>query len=352
MRIHFLVTVGYATIIVMCGYFALTTKQEVIDIPSHVYETTETPRPNVLPTILLEQPLPLRSLPVASPRPRAAIKETYTLSEIGKDLFFDPILSANGEISCATCHLPEKTYASNGLPLGISKLKLSRRAPSIVNLSTAKKFFWDGRSSSLEQQTTFPITHPDEMGSKLTDVINKLNASELYRIKLGRAWTVADLSSSLAAFERTLIVTSPKLDAYRRGSADALTPSEARGYNLFRGEAQCYRCHTGENFTDESFHNTGVGVIRGDGGSTYTNDPGRYNVTGDRRDIGKFKTPGLHGCRLSGPYMHDASLTSLEDVVEWYRVGGVQNGNLDRFVAPLKLSEQGKRDLVAFLKVL
>ncbi len=266
---------------------------------------------------------------------RAGIEESDSKADSGRQLFNDPILSASGKVACSTCHLKEFGFSSHGLMIGLDQKPLQRRAPSLLNRSTGKSFFWDGRAKTLEEQALQPITNPLEMGSKLPDVLVKVKAK--YGIQ-----SADELAKALADYERTLTRLDGKIDAHLRGK-NVLTASEARGWNLFRGEGQCYKCHPYPTFSDEKFHNTGAGAGV---------DLGRYNVTHDPDDAGKFKTPGLRGCKLTAPFMHDASIESLEAIVEFYRQGGHKNANLDPDMKPLKLTTRDKADLVAFLKVL
>jgi cytochrome c peroxidase len=210
-------------------------------------------------------------------------------------------------------------------------------------------FFWDGRAGSLEEQALEPIANPDEMGSSVADAVARLKADAGHRGRFAAAFddgvTAANLGRALASFERALLRGDSPIDRFReRGQRDAMTDAERHGLWLYESRGQCWRCHPGKNFTDEAFHNTGVGW----GGA----DVGRQAVTKREADRGRYKTPTLRGVRLTGPYMHDGSLKTLEEVVEFYNKGGGANPGLDPVVRPLGLSKEELADLVAFLKAL
>jgi cytochrome c peroxidase len=269
---------------------------------------------------------------------------------LGRKLFFDPILSHDGTVACATCHRPDHGFAGpDAKPVGIGGRQASRRAPTLFNRAYGTAFFWDGRSASLEDQALEPIANPDEMGSSVAAAVARLKADAGYKERFAAAFddgvTAANLGKALASFERVLLRGDSSVDKFReRGERDALTDAERHGLWLYESKGQCWRCHAGKNFTDEAFHNTGVGW----GGS----DLGRHVVTKKEADRGKYKTPTLRGVKLTAPYMHDGSLKTLEDVVEFYNKGGGANPNLDPVVRPLGLSKEELADLVAFLKAL
>jgi cytochrome c peroxidase len=284
--------------------------------------------------------------------------DRVTAERLGEKLFNDPILSENGKVSCATCHLPDRGYSSGGLPPALGGGTLARRAPPVWNRAKGKSFFWDGRADSLEDQVYGPLTAKDEMGNKTVGhALNRINRiGGEYRKMFGEVypqWGVTDftLAMALAAYEKTLSSPKTRADDYLSGeNKQTLNPAEARGAALFFGRARCYVCHSGPQMTDESFHNTGVGW---DPDGRLFRDNGRYNVTRKDADTGKFKTPGLRGCKAAAPYMHDASLKTLRDVVEFYGKGGVRGAPfLDRDLRPIDLSGRDRDDLVAFLEVL
>jgi cytochrome c peroxidase len=269
---------------------------------------------------------------------------------LGRRLFFDPILSRDRTVACASCHQPDHGFASPDVPpLGVGGRTGPRRAPSLLNRAYGTAFFWDGRAATLEEQALEPIANPDEMGSSVADAVARLRADPAYQKQFAAAFddgvTPANLGKALASFERVLLRGDSPVDKFReRGDRTAVTDAERHGLWLYESKGQCWRCHSGKNFTDESFHNTGVNW----GGA----DLGRHAVTKRDADRGKYKTPTLRGVKLTGPYMHDGSLKTLEDVVEFYNKGGGANPNLDPALKPLGLTKEEMADLVAFLKAL
>lgn len=284
---------------------------------------------------------PVRSQPAVT-TPSGPAGEA-SLVETGRRLFNDPILSGNGKVSCATCHDRTKGFTSGGLPPSLKGGKLARRAPTLNNVGNRKALFWDGRAKTLEEQALGPITHPDEMGADLETMTSQVSA------KYGRRITPADVAKALAAYERTLTTPPTKVDAYLAGTG-RLSAAEERGWAVFKGKGLCYKCHTGPDLTDDDLHATGHGDM--------VKDAGLYAITKDRRDRGKFRTPPLRNCKANAPYMHDAGLKTLADVVEFYDRGGVQRPgdtpapNVSPWVRPLGLTTQEKQDLVALLEAL
>ncbi len=270
---------------------------------------------------------------------------------LGKQLFFDKRLSADGTIACASCHDPKFGF-SDGRPgsLGIKGQRGGRNAPTAINRLFSADQFWDGRAKSLEEQALGPIQNPIEMGNTLEAVVKTLNGMPGYREKFQKVFgtevTADGIAKAIAAFERTLLSGNSPFDRFQAGDTKALSAAARRGFELFRGEANCVRCHAGFNFTDESYHNIGVGMDRPDP------DLGRYNVTNREEHKGGFKTPTLRHIALTAPYMHDGSLRTLEEVIEYYDHGGTRNPNLSKEMRPLNLSARERADLVAFLRSL
>ncbi|MEM6764465.1 MAG: cytochrome c peroxidase [Bacteroidota bacterium] len=270
---------------------------------------------------------------------------------LGKQLFFDPILSKDATVSCASCHDPAFSFTdllknSRGVEGAVG----DRNSMPIVNLAYANSFFWDGSNPSLEEQAIHPIINPLEMASDLADVIRKLENHPTYPQDFQQAFggppTTDRLVKALAAFERTLVSANSAYDRYVAGDENALTDSERRGMNLFfnhqRGE--CFHCHTEPFFTDFSFQNNGLY-------SEYQ-DEGRRRVTGRDNDEGKFKVPSLRNIEYTGPYMHDGSMSTLEEVVDHYAKGGNKHRNQSILLDNIEFSEQEKQNLIAFLKAL
>lgn len=309
---------------------------------------TSLPR-DTLPAMLSVDQVPFglgdRPIPTASPLNADRVA-------LGRKLFFDPILSADQSLSCATCHHPEHGFASaEARPRGWRGQVLRRRAPSLFNRAYGTSFFWDGRSATLEEQALKPIEDPDEMGANLADVLDRLKTHKDYRTLFDSSFpdgvTAPNLGRALASFERVLLRGDSRVDRFRRkGEHDALTAEERHGLWLYESKGRCWRCHSGANFTDEGFHNTGVSWGKA------PLDLGRYEVTKKEVDRGKFKTPTLRGVSLAAPYMHDGSLKTLRDVVEFYNRGGTANPHRDNIMIPLGLSPQEVESLTAFLKAL
>lgn len=269
--------------------------------------------------------------------------------QLGKQLYFDARLSSDNTVSCASCHHPDKGW-SNGeqFASGVGGAKGGRNAPTVINAALSRYQFWDGRAPSLEAQALGPIQNPIEMNMKLPDVVKKLNAIPGYRKQFqtvfGTDVSEQGIAQAIAAYERTVVSTNAPYDQFKAGATDALTESAQRGMKLFFGKAACSSCHSGANFSDNSFHNVGVGMDKPEP------DVGREAISKLAGDRGAFKTPTLREIVRSAPYMHDGSIKTLEEVVEHYARGGIDNPFLDEEIFPLKLSAQEKQDLVTFMK--
>lgn len=270
---------------------------------------------------------------------------------IGRSLFFDPILSKDGSVSCASCHQPDFGFADpRTKSVGVGGARTDRNSPSLFNRALGTAFFWDGRSDSLEEQVLEPIENPKEMGLALEEAIDRLAKHEHYgpafREAFGEEVSEALLAKVLAGFVRRLWIGDSPVDRFREGDIVHLSEAAQAGLWIYESRGFCWRCHTGQNFTDEKFHNTGIGSSVEDAA------PGRFAVTGDEGDRGAFKTPTLRGLVFTAPYMHDGSLASLRDVVEFYVEGGRKNPSLSPLMEPLKLSDTDVDNLVAFLGAL
>jgi cytochrome c peroxidase len=271
---------------------------------------------------------------------------------LGRRLFFDSILSQDYTMSCATCHDPRRVFA-DGLPraVGIGGRSNPRHVPSLVNRAYGRTFFWDGRAASLEDQALQPIENPNELGSSVSEVVARLQEDAeypaMFRVSFETEPNAEDLGRALASYVRTILSGDAPIDRYYAGEAVALGQEQREGLRLFLGKANCSACHVGPTFTDELFHNTGVafrdGVLR---------DEGRFAATGKPEDRGEFKTPTLREVARTAPYMHDGSLATLDDVIEFYDRGGNRNPGIDDEVRPLDLSAQEERALKVFLSSL
>lgn len=255
---------------------------------------------------------------------------------LGRRLFFDKRLSRDGSISCASCHDPGRAF-TDGRPLavGIQGRIGTRNVPVLVNRVYGKSFFLDGRAASLEQQVLEPILNPREMDMTKHELESRIGAP------------AGAITGALASFVRTILSGDSPFDRYVNGDSQALTPEAQIGLSVFRDKARCINCHAGPNLTDERFHNTGIAWAGGQLG-----DPGRYAVSRAQEDRGAFKTPTLREIARTAPYMHDGSLATLEDVVDYYDKGGNPNPGLDLDLRPLHLTPDEKSALVAFLRSL
>lgn len=271
---------------------------------------------------------------------------------LGRRLFHDSILSRDFTVSCATCHDSRRAF-SDALPkaVGIAGQVLGRHAPALLNRGYGRAFFWDGRASSLEEQALQPIQNPSEFANTLADVVARLvghaDYRALFRAAFGRAPNAEDLGRALASYVRTILAAESPVDRFIAGDSSALSPQARDGLLLFRGKANCSACHVSPLFTDEQFHNTGVAWR-----DAKFADFGRGATTRKNEDFGAFKTPALREVARTAPYMHDGSLASLEEVVEFYDRGGNPNPHLDAEIRPLKLSADEKLALLAFLRAL
>jgi cytochrome c peroxidase len=288
--------------------------------------------------------LPPMPIPADNPQSDAKIK-------LGRQLYFDGRLSANGQISCATCHDPKTGWAGHdATDTGVGGRVGNRNSGTIVNSGYMKYQFWDGRAASLEEQALGPIHNPVEMGETLENVVRKLNAIPGYKRQFQDVFhsdvTTDGIAKAIASFERTIVSGPSPYDQFLGGDKKALSSEALRGMEIFNGKGTCVACHSGRLFSDQSFHNLGIGM------HAATPDVGREAVTKDLKDHGKFKTPGLRNAANTYPYMHDGQTSTLEAVIELHNKGGIPNSNLDPLIKPLGLTDREKEDLLAFLNAL
>jgi cytochrome c peroxidase len=261
-------------------------------------------------------------------------------------------LSADGTVSCASCHDPALAFA-DGKPVssGIAGQKGGRSAPTVFNRAYSLAQFWDGRAKSLEEQAGGPMQNPIEMGNTHTAVVATLKKIPGYKPLFVKAFGTADfgideVTKAIATYERTVLSGNSPYDRYKAGNKSAMSAAQVRGMDVYFNQAKCDQCHEGINLTANSYHNIGVGADKPNP------DEGRMAVTKLASDWGSFKTPTLREIARTAPYMHDGSLKTLEEVVDFYDKGGTPNKNLDERMKPLKLSDAAKKDLVEFLKAL
>lgn len=302
--------------------------------------------------------------------------------ELGRQLYFDRRLSADGTVSCADCHHPDEGYGRHTqFGVGIESQEGNRNSPVSYNRILSGPQFWDGRAASLEEQAVGPIANPIEMGNTHDKAVADIKKIDGYRMQFEKIFpdgvTIDNVGRAIASFERVLVTGPSPYDYFDRiraiekalgedietleeddpdlfaryqslkkeAAAHPLSESGQRGYEIFfTDKGRCSTCHVGANLTDEKYHNLGVGM------SASAPDLGRFVVTKVEADKGAFKTPTIRNIELSAPYMHDGSQKTLEEVVEWYDRGGHKNAFLSDKVVPLKLTAQEQKDLVEFMK--
>ena len=338
----------------------------------------------------LGQPKSLEQVGVSAEATRAVIPaDNPQASEkiaLGQRLFFDGRLSADGTVACSTCHDPARAF-TDGRPasIGIKGRVGQRNAPTILNALYNKTQFWDGRAKTLEDQVAFPITNPVEMGQPNLDAaVARIAAIDEYnrafRTVFGGPANGPDLQRAIASYERTQISFDSPFDHFIAGDQNAIADDARRGWELFNTRGRCNKCHAlteqtrdVTNFTDNDFHNIGIGIQRhnviplarqaeqsinsGDASAvdlaaiqTDMSALGRFLITRKTTDIASFKTPNLRNVLATGPYFHDGSQETLWDVMDHYNKGdGLQNPYLDEDIQPLALTEEDIDDLVSFL---
>ncbi len=302
------------------------------------------------PVIQIASPIDL-VIPEGFPKPDIPADNQLTLEgiELGKRLFFDPVLSSDSTVSCASCHQQNKAFTDGlAVSVGVGGKTGFRNAPSLSNLAWHPYFFREGGSPTLEHQALIPIFDENEMDNTVAVVNERLRQIpeyvELARIAYDSEINANVIGKALGAYERILISGNAYFDQYQRGDVSVLNEAQIRGMELFFDELQCASCHTGFNFTNYAFENNGLY-------ETYQ-DEGLARLTSQTSDIGKFKTPSLRNVELTAPYMHDGSLANLEEVVEHYDIGGSNHPNKNTMIEALNLSEQQKNDLISFLESL
>ena len=289
-------------------------------------------------------PLGLRPIPWPEDNPYSPAR-----AELGRILFFDGRLSANGKVSCAFCHEPGHAFSGpTAFSSGVSGKPGIRHVPTLINRAWGKSQFWDGRAPTLEAQVLVPVSNPDEMGMTEDQVIERLRAIRGYAPLFAAAFgdetiDFARVAKALATFERTIVSGNSPYDRYLAGDKSALTKQQKDGLEFFNRKGECAECHSGPNFTNEQFANLGIGMDQP------RPDPGREAVTKKRGDFGKFKTSTLRDLAHRAPYMHDGRFQTLAEVLDFYAQGGLPNPHLDTRLAPFYLDDETRKDLLAFL---
>lgn len=281
---------------------------------------------------------------------------------LGRRLFFDKRLSSDNSVSCATCHDPTAGFSDpHAVSIGVKGRQGERNSTTILNVVFATPLMWDGKAPTLEEQSMLPFLSPNEFDLPPDDAVTKLRQqgySQVFQEVFGEDVTRSNLAKALAAYQRSLLAGDSPFDRYLfKHDSTAISMDAREGFDVFL-KAKCDACHlimtSGFHpfslpyvmFTDDKFHNLGVGT------NMSTPDPGRYGVTGNIDDWGRFRTPSLRNVALTAPYFHDGSAATLADVVEFYNKGGLANRNLDPALKPLGLSDREKLLLVRFLESL
>ena len=295
----------------------------------------------------LESLKALYKRPVAIPFPQDAPYSPQRAT-LGKMLFFDPRLSGAQNLSCASCHNPSFGFE---VPVpgavGSANTPLPRKAPTILNAAFIPQFFWDGRAPSLEAQAEGPIGAPAEMNGKFEDILRRIRDipeyAQAFKQLYPDAVTKPNILGAIATYERTVVAGRAPFDRWIEGEEDAISPEAKRGFALFNGRAGCAQCHTGWNFTDNKFHNLGVG---GD-------DVGRGKYEPDNPLAqGAFKTPGLRNLIYRAPFGHAGQFPDLKTIIAFYATGGADMPGKSPLMKPFSLSPSESDDLLAFLKAL
>lgn len=306
--------------------------------------------------------------------------------ELGRKLFFEARLSADGKVSCSSCHDPKLAFTDGKVVAeGIAGRLGVRNSPSLLNAVFNVQQFWDGRTDSLEQQAAEPLVNPVEMGNAShQEVIDRLRSLAAYRAEFqavfGGEITIDRMSQAIAAYERTLLSGDSPFDRFLAGAEDAISAEAKRGFAVFRGRARCTRCHSFTEqlplFTDFAYHNTGVAAVHPGfeklarqavaaaeterakavidklGKEAGGQELGRILISYQLFDVGSYRTPSLRNVAVTAPYFHNGSARTLADVVKYYDEGGRHNLNIDEELHSLGLTQDEQSDLVRFLETL
>lgn len=311
---------------------------------------------------------PIKDIPIPKDNPQTPAK-----IELGKKLFFDRRLSGDGTMSCATCHDPNQGY-SDGLPTSLNypTTRNWRNSPTLINVAFQKHLFHDGRAASLEEQALFPMMSAFEMNQNLDFMEEEIRSVPEYLEEFAKVFGDPDITRervamAIAAFERSLVSRDAPLDRFLNGDKSALSPSAAKGFEIFTGKGKCSDCHSGAKLADDQYHALNVAenpehlkdpriaatrrfVAKVSQFADYRSlaeDPGRYLVSKDQKDWKAFRTPTLREITSTGPYMHNGVLVTLDEVVDFFNAGGGQGNTA---LKPLQLTASEKEQLRIFLE--
>ncbi|MFD2599000.1 cytochrome-c peroxidase [Sphingobacterium corticis] len=293
------------------------------DTIAHLYKKpiSEWPKPTIDPSVNWAE---FQSLPKVDSNYFEIMESPIVV--LGKNLFFDPILSGSNQISCSSCHHPQSSWADKvSTPIGHDHQQGTRNTPSLLNVYARKTLFWDGRERALEAQALSPIEAHHEMNMNITELIPKLKSIRAYNQLFLAAfddpdYSVPEVLKALGAFQRTIKSRRSRFDEFLDGNYKALSVQEIEGLHLFRTKARCMNCHNGQFLTDEDFHNIGLTYYK-----RKYEDLGRYHITGKPEDVGKFRTPSLRDVMNTEPWMHNGMFWNMTGVINIYNSGMQMN---------------------------
>jgi len=348
---------------VILGIFLLSFLSEYQEDLRRLYSrpVSEWPAPSIDSGIVWEE---FQSLPKVDSNYFEIMESPEVV--LGKFLFFDPILSGSNQISCSSCHNPQTSWADKlTVPIGHDHQEGSRNTPSLLNVYARQTLFWDGRDSTLEAQALSPIAAHHEMNMKTDELVPKLKAILAYDTLFQAAyktpdWSISEVVKALAAFQRTLKSRRSRFDEFLDGNYKVLNDQEIRGMHLFRTKARCMNCHHGQFMTDEQFHNIGLTYYK-----RKYEDLGRYHVTKDSADVGKFRTPSLRDVMNTDPWMHNGLFWNMTGLLNLYNSGMQMNSATpeqkaadplypvtDPIMQKLNLSKEEIADIAAFMQAI